>query len=142
MQPEKQPNTVCLALQNFGGWPQWNNNKKQTIQHYLNENIDIFLTTENNVPGMGFHQHNDYQTNARVVGSDTSSHRTQQKRLQCQPLPTRQSSNPKPQQSCTPGGQHRTRPYWSRSLLLDYIQRKKQSYTQNTCWIPTMQNQE
>jgi len=40
-----------LALQNFGGWPQWNNHKKnQIIRQYLNEkDIDIFLTTENNV---------------------------------------------------------------------------------------------
>jgi len=50
LQP-KLANTVHLVLQNFGGWPQWNKNKKnKTIQQYLNEeNINIFITMENNV---------------------------------------------------------------------------------------------
>jgi len=51
MQPTKRPNTVRLVLQNFGRWPQWNNNQKnQIIQQFLNDkHINIFLTTENNV---------------------------------------------------------------------------------------------
>ncbi len=51
MHPTKQLSTVRLALQNFGGWPQWNNNNKnQAIQQFLNDkHIDIFLTTENNM---------------------------------------------------------------------------------------------
>jgi len=28
LQPTKQPHTVWLVLHNFGGWLQWNNNKK------------------------------------------------------------------------------------------------------------------
>jgi len=32
IQPVKQPQTIRLALQNFGGWPQWNN-------HYKNQAI-------------------------------------------------------------------------------------------------------
>jgi len=69
MQPEKQPNTVCLALQNFGGWPQWNNNKKQTIQHYLNEKTLISSSPQKTMwPGMGFHQHNDCQNKCKGGG--------------------------------------------------------------------------
>jgi len=50
-QLEKRPQTVQLALQNFGGWPQWNNHhKNQAIWQFLNEKtIDIFITTKNNV---------------------------------------------------------------------------------------------
>jgi len=50
--PDPKPaGTVCLALQNFGGWPQWNKHQKnKTIRQYLNENnINIFVRTENNV---------------------------------------------------------------------------------------------
>jgi len=51
----KPANMVHLALQNFGGWPQWNKNQKnETIQQYLNKkNIDIFIIMENN---MAWHQ--------------------------------------------------------------------------------------
>jgi len=47
----KLAGTVYLALQNFGRWPQWNKHQKnETIRQYLNEkNIDIFVTTENNM---------------------------------------------------------------------------------------------
>jgi len=43
-----------------------------------------------------------------------------------QPILTRWSSNPKPQQDSTQGGWHRTRPNWPWPLLLDYISWKKQ----------------
>jgi len=51
MQTIKRLNMVRLVLQNFGGWPQWNNHQKnQIIRQFLNnKHIDIFLTTENNV---------------------------------------------------------------------------------------------
>jgi len=47
----KPAGSVRLAMQNFGGWPQWNKNpKNEMIRQYLNEkNIDIFITMENNV---------------------------------------------------------------------------------------------
>jgi len=51
LQTQKPPNTFHVALQNFGGWPQWNNQEK-------NDNIclccsdhqfDVLVTTKNNV---------------------------------------------------------------------------------------------
>jgi len=47
----KQPHTVHMALQNFGGWPQWNNRQNKQIfrQHLNKKNIEIYLTIKNNV---------------------------------------------------------------------------------------------
>jgi len=48
---DKWTQTVHLVLQNFGRWPQWNSHQKnQIIWQFLNDNnIDVFLTTKNNV---------------------------------------------------------------------------------------------
>jgi len=87
MQPEKQPNTVHLALQNFGDWPRWNNKKNQTIWHYLNEKTSISSSPQKTMwPGTRSHQHNDYQNEHEGGGKWSiwpSGHQTQQKRLQC-----------------------------------------------------------
>jgi len=51
IQLDKRPQTVRLALQNFGRWPQWNNHyKNQAIRQFFNKKqSNIFLTTKNNV---------------------------------------------------------------------------------------------
>ncbi len=74
IQLEKRPQTVQLALQNFGGWPQWNNHhKNQAIRQFLNEK-NRHLHNHREQRGMAPHPGATTTTreNSRVVGGTPS----------------------------------------------------------------------
>jgi len=51
LETPKPPDTVQICLQNFGGWPKSIKNQKNNNIHWFvnTAEIDIFLTTENNL---------------------------------------------------------------------------------------------